>query len=347
MMRGDKFRCRASDLPENDRMRRLYIHCGLAKTGTTSLQDYLAQRRAELLTLGVGYPAVGVNKRGVAQQNLTIAILQEDGGDVPDGGRQELIETLRASDRAPNVVISSESFSACIGNKRARPKFLDFIRQLRELNDEVYAVFTVRTFWKHMESSYLERLKKGKPRKDISDQIQTYTDWLESLCEGLTLLGEEMGENCVIALDVEYAFPGSIDAMLSTLGLNADLLPPRTKSLNVRLSLKKSAYLYQFQYDPCGTHNNRPKAEITSIASMLKRIPDFRADEMDYHLLSSDDANRIQSLAREKMPPYLADSLKKLTAPVTEPFEAIDLGAIRFTERDRKVIRKVRARFGR
>jgi hypothetical protein len=160
-------------------------------------------------------------------------------------------------------------------------------------------------------------------------------------------LGAELGEERVIALDVEYAFPGSIDAMLSTLGLNADLFPPRTKSLNVRLSLKKSAYLYQFQYDPCGTHNNRPKSEITSIASMLRRIPDFRTDEMDYHLLSSDDANRIQSLARQKVPPFLAASLQKLTAPLIEPFEATDLGDVRFTERDRKVIRKVRARLGR
>jgi hypothetical protein len=80
---------------------------------------------------------------------------------------------------------------------------------------------------------------------------------------------------------------------------------------------------------------------------MLRRIPDFRTDEMDYHLLSSDDANRIQSLARQKVPPFLAASLQKLTAPLIEPFEATDLGDVRFTERDRKVIRKVRARLGR
>jgi hypothetical protein len=149
----------------NGYVRRLYIHCGLAKTGTTSLQDYLAQRRVELLALGFCYPAIGINKRGIAQQDLASAILRNDGTDAPDGARQDLIETLKAKDRAPSVVISSESFSSCLGNKRARPKFLDFIRELRQHNDEVYAVFTVRTFWKHMESSYLERLKKASPGK--------------------------------------------------------------------------------------------------------------------------------------------------------------------------------------
>jgi hypothetical protein len=52
-------------------MPRLYVHCGLHKTGTTALQDFLAAQAATLARAGVLYPRAG--RPGVAGGQHNIA----------------------------------------------------------------------------------------------------------------------------------------------------------------------------------------------------------------------------------------------------------------------------------
>jgi hypothetical protein len=317
----------------------------LPKSGTTSLQDYLTRCRKESLALGVCYPKIGINQSGIAQHELAASFLRDETTNSPNATRADVIDLLRSADRAPCILISSEGLTQCLIHKDARARFLDFIREAKELNDEVYTLFTFRTFWRHMESGYLQSLKNGLPRKAIAEQIDIHLRWLDRLFAELNAFGEVLGQDNVVALDVEKKFSGSIDAILSTLGLREDQLPARATTLNVRLSLKKSAYLVQVQYDPCGTYKGRPKKEIRAIANMLKKMPKFETDTYDYHVLSSDEANRIQSYARENAPPSMSAGMQNLTEPESQTFAATDLLDVRFTEQDRVIIKKARARF--
>src|ERR1700733_9939833 len=208
-------------------MRRLFIHLGLAKTGTTSLQNYFAQRRRELVALGFDYPTVGTTSRGIAHHNIPFELLGSDEFDASCGKTTDFLAFLGSAGRAPNIVLSSEVFGSCLAKEGVRGKLFDLLRAAGKSNDEVYTIITFRRFWTQMESSYLERLKHGRPSNPMADEIVSYKRWLDTLFNGILELREIVGQNRCVVLDIESR--DTITGILSTIGIEENQLPPRSK----------------------------------------------------------------------------------------------------------------------
>jgi hypothetical protein len=202
---------------------------------------------------------------------------------------------------------------------------------------EAHIVFSFRKFWRRLDAGYLERLKTGKPNAPIPDQIRTTRLWHQDFFGRMSALSEIVGKSHIAALDVESAFPDSISAMLATLGIDEALLPQRRGMLNVRPSLKKAAYLYRLQYTPGGRSLGRPRKEIIAIAHAIENMPDIAGDEINYCVLSFDEANEVQDGIRALIPPLFADRLRKLVQPEAGPLRYVKLADAELTDEDLKM----------
>jgi hypothetical protein len=314
-------------------MRKLYIHCGLAKTGTTSLQVYLSRHKADLNDLSFDYPAIGLNLPADAHHNLALGIQRHARFKPSSGSVDDLLDYLRGPERAPNVVISSEAFAVCLANGDAQERFFDFLRKAGKANDEVFVLFTFRAFWRSVESKYLAQLNRGMPDRTLEFQVERSKRWYANFFAQLAALRDVVGANGVIGLDVEHAFPDSISAMLAAVGIEKGCLPQWqwSQNSNARLSLKKAAFLYQFQFAADGVHKGRSKKDVAALARALKQLPSFSNDEPEYHVVSFERANEIQDFCRAQLPPFLSVCLKKLTERESVPFHAAILADVKLS----------------
>ena len=147
--------------------RRLVIHAGFHKSGTTALQEAFDAQSAELKEHGVVYPNIGRK----AHHRVAWALTQrpwgwnQKGGEVTPRKHWDGLAKLVNKSDAETVLISSEFFSELNG---------DAIRTIfSEIKDrQVQVVFTVRPLVKLLSSSYQQYLKYGIKAD--------YTTWLHS-----------------------------------------------------------------------------------------------------------------------------------------------------------------------
>ncbi len=130
------------------RMKRLFLHIGRHKCGTTSIQKTLYRNREKLLESGYYYPATGI--RVAAHHEIAEAL----GGKNPSATeevRAELYQSLKDEARRTNcrnIVISSEQFQSC--NPAAVAAFFrDF---------DVVPVCYLREQAAYLRSSYLQKV---------------------------------------------------------------------------------------------------------------------------------------------------------------------------------------------
>jgi hypothetical protein len=94
------------------KVRRLILHPGSPKTGTTSLQNFLFRHRGELLEKGFLYPEAGVpTAGGTAKGHHHLALLMQDGE--PTDRVAEMMAGLRrevAQSPDRTLILSSEEF---------------------------------------------------------------------------------------------------------------------------------------------------------------------------------------------------------------------------------------------
>lgn len=150
--------------------RRLVIHAGFHKSGTTALQEAFDAQSEELKTLGVLYPNIGRK----AHHRVAWALTGRAWGWSKRGGEKtsrehwnQLANSINKSD-AETILVSSEFFSEING---------DAIRTIfSEIkNRKVEVIFTVRPLVKLLGSSYQQYLKYG---------IKVdYTTWLHSVLD--------------------------------------------------------------------------------------------------------------------------------------------------------------------
>ena len=140
-----------------DQPRRLYIHVGLQKTGTSYLQGAMAQNR-ELLA-GRGLDLVPPTKRETFELMLLVRDRYQPDKD-PDtvpGALDRLRRTL-ADARGHTALISQESLAAC------RPAQIE--RLLSACTDrEVHVVASVRDLGRQLPSSWQQEIKAGKTER--------------------------------------------------------------------------------------------------------------------------------------------------------------------------------------
>ncbi|MGO1118090.1 hypothetical protein ACTL6U_05275 [Rhodovibrionaceae bacterium A322] len=121
-------------------MKKLILHCGLHKTGTTALQDFLFDRQEELATSGY---RVATENHGDTYRfrNLgswvDLAGLNHDSGTLREG----LFPMLaRLAESGKTVIFSSEALSLVFSEREIQK----LARELRAIFDEIKIVFYLR-----------------------------------------------------------------------------------------------------------------------------------------------------------------------------------------------------------
>ena len=151
-------------------MKKLIIHAGFHKSGTTALQESFHLNRKDLLKQGVNYLEFGHK----AHHRLAWSLSQKPWGWAKRGGERESIKLWEKSaasidkDNTEIVIISSEFFSELSG---------DQIRKIHSSfkNREVKILFTLRPLAKLLPSSYHQYLKYGI--------TADYEEWLHSVLD--------------------------------------------------------------------------------------------------------------------------------------------------------------------
>ena len=152
------------------RERRLIIHAGFHKSGTTALQESFDSQSDELRAAGIIYPNIGRR----AHHRVAWALSGKTWGWGKRGGEktsikewEQLAKSINSSDDE-TIVISSEFFSELDG-EAIRRLFSDIKGR------KVQAVFTLRPLVKLLASSYQQYLKYGIKAD--------YEEWLHSVLD--------------------------------------------------------------------------------------------------------------------------------------------------------------------
>lgn len=167
-------------------MRKLIIHVGHAKTGTTSLQHSFARERQELLKLGVLYPKTyGSSQHSAIKPALTGDLLASAGlmrrlkndrnaiERFADTSWQDLRDEV-AKTQPDTIVLSSETFFNVGRNGKLKP----FIDGMKTIADDIHVVAYVRSPAERYLSSRQQNVKFLGVRKPPKVE-----DWYRSALE--------------------------------------------------------------------------------------------------------------------------------------------------------------------
>lgn len=204
-------------------MKKLYIHAGNHKTGTSSVQKYLFENRD--LFLDKGYACfLEDHKQEEVRGNHSWWF---DHSRLKNGSayfRPGFVESLsRHSERADNVVISSECFSWVFDSEALKK----FAGQLRSIYDDVQVIFYIRRQDRHAVSHYQQAAKSFAEREffsgkngalpDLTDNVINYLDYYKKL--GLWENAFGRGSVCFRVFDDHLAKFGVVPDFLDIIGV--------------------------------------------------------------------------------------------------------------------------------
>jgi hypothetical protein len=164
--------------------RRLILHIGYYKTGTTALQDHLSHLHGSLAQEGVLYPQAGRPvRRNPSHSGLSFQELHHAGSHLPfwytnsgdftdfvegtvPSAREALVAEINGS-KADTIIVSSEEFVR-FGSDQGVPaeQTKDMLRALRV--DHLTVVCYVRRPDRYLESWYNQLVKMGLPVARLS-----------------------------------------------------------------------------------------------------------------------------------------------------------------------------------
>ena len=149
------------------RLKKLIIHPGFHKTGTTALQQALSEARQELLESNFNYPHIAGN----AHHRAAWSIIEKTWGWKNRGGRSTDVAEWKKLERKLNknkrtAIVSSEFFS------EATLEQLLLLKKNTQ-NFDVKVVFTWRPLPFMLASTYQQYLKYGLKK--------SYLEWLDSI----------------------------------------------------------------------------------------------------------------------------------------------------------------------
>jgi len=146
-------------------MKKIYLHIGLHKTGSTSLQSFLCQNKDSLLRNGYLHPHQGLSAAKRCHHNLAWQATSDHRFDQSLGSFQSLRNEIELSS-ADKVIISSEDFS------RAQLNEIKYIRS--ELNSyNIKIVVYIKRQDLRVQSVYSQLVKNGFYFKSIDDFIDS------------------------------------------------------------------------------------------------------------------------------------------------------------------------------
>lgn len=157
-------------------MKKLVIHAGLHKTGTSAIQRFLSAHRDELGNVGFFYPPTepfDAHHRFASRLNITKTNLPEAIKDV-----NRTLTALRDMSEHNTLLISSEMFCESVD-----PRSFKYIDNIFE---EIEFIFYVRRQDELIESAYNQQVKQNGESRLITEytpyfqDIYSHLKWFES-----------------------------------------------------------------------------------------------------------------------------------------------------------------------
>jgi hypothetical protein len=132
--------------------RRVYLHIGAPKTGTTYLQAVCGRNRDALRSRGIEYPEAFGDAHHKAVWDLRETPDQREGTKGIEGSWGRLVEIVNGADG--DVLLSSEHFVFAL-----RPQVE---RAVSSLDGEVHVIYTARDLGRQVPAVWQERIKNQK-----------------------------------------------------------------------------------------------------------------------------------------------------------------------------------------
>lgn len=137
-------------------MKELIVHCGLHKTGTTALQNFLLANRETLKAQGVLYPQTGVPQGLSGQHNLAWEMARDRRYRSEAGNLDALFAEIAGF--SGRVVLSSEEFETSIQHP---DRWARVMARTEASGLAVHIVVYVREVSAQLRSVYLQKLRSG------------------------------------------------------------------------------------------------------------------------------------------------------------------------------------------
>jgi RNase P protein component len=102
---------------------------------------------------------------------------------------------------------------------------------------------------------------------------------------------------------------------------------------NERMGLKKAAFVYQLQALANSGADEEDKV-ITQLRAAIVRSKDFPEEVFRYRIIAYDDANKIQTVARNRVPRFLESAFSCALRQECLPYEAVSLATTRISAGD-------------
>ena len=138
-------------------MKKIFIHSGLHKTGTTALQTVLFNNREPLLRQGFYYPHHGIPRHFYGHHNIAWQFSRDRRFRAEFGDVRALLKELDDTDHS-SIVLSSEDFESSLLHAYRLKKISDYF-----LSKQIKVCFVIyfRNQIDYLNSVYFELLKVG------------------------------------------------------------------------------------------------------------------------------------------------------------------------------------------
>lgn len=266
--------------------KKLFLHIGLHKTGTTTLQVFFNQNRDNLYNCDYLYPRTGIPEKYDAQHNLGWLMIKSKQASSIFGNWQEAHKEIENTN-CNHIIISSESFGL------ANPENIKNLKS--ELSFyEIKIIVYIRRQDLILESIYIQYLKQGILSEKNSNNILSFLDKIRSRLHYEHLLepwAKEFGRENLIVRPLEKAqIPNicydflrqiNIDNFDNFTSINNQNIKPGKKTLEILKFINK---IYE---------NKPPKIK----SNYLKKITHFTSkhwlNDRNYRLLSYLESTKI------------------------------------------------------
>ena len=277
-------------------MKKLFLHIGPLKTGSTTIQTFLYENRDNLRNSGYLYPQTGMPPKKSpfqhsAQHNLSWLIIKSERAN-PDFGTWKEVHKEIENANLDNIIISSEFF------ENANKRQINILKSKLEFY-EVKILIYVRRQDLQIESLYTQGIKDGwcatdllsfvEQRKNKSDYYKLLEPWKQAF--GI--------RNIIVRPLEKIQIPNICTDILKVVGItnydnfravDSKNIRPGRKALEV---LKLANKIY----------NNQPKHQyqkyVRKVKNKLNKLKKDWVDKEQYRLLSYSDSCKILDYYKE------------------------------------------------
>jgi hypothetical protein len=228
-------------------MKTAFLHVGLPKTGSTSIQDFLYQEREALEAAGVLFPSPASDMReariaageGWGRHASLLSAIQGKWEDLPPGEWerwQAEFDRFRRSDALHSVIVSHET----IGNRAAQ---LD-LALLRDLlaGYRLRILLVVREAEAWLASLYEQRVSGRRRLSAPADRFSPVADYIEGGFQARVAALEAAfpgAEIVVVPFETMVAGDGLVPNSAALLGLPAEVVARAVSAKRVNTSLSQ------------------------------------------------------------------------------------------------------------